>query len=227
MGKQHKKLTEKHSEQVAYFEPRNKKQEDLYKAIRSEEIVLAKGVAGTGKTYVTLAAALSLLGPVYKQIILVKSVTAIPGEEIGFYKGTLEEKMAPVMMSFTWTIDKLCGRNASKDLMDKGIIQVIPLAVFRGLSIDSAIVIVDELQNLALDTFRTVITRIGTDCKYVFLGDTEQTDRGKKKDSCMQLVVDLFANSNLIKVVEFGDEDCVRNPKIPAILNILRTNTPI
>lgn len=216
------RLPEKQSKLVQNFEPKNEKQKELIKLIEENEIVIVKGVAGSGKSFVSLATALNLLGDVYKQIILVKSVVTIPGEEIGFTKGSTADKMAPHMMSYTWNIDKLLGKGAADDLLDKKIIEIIPLAFFRGLSIDSSIVLVDESQNLSMDIFKTIITRIGENCKYVFLGDVEQVDRKKKQESCLQKVIDIFSDDEIIKTLEFADEDCVRNPIIPKILSKLR-----
>lgn len=220
MAKSHKKLPEKHSKLVENFYPKTDSQRQLIRLIEENEIVVTKGLPGSGKTYVTLATALNLLGDVYKKIILVKSVVTLPGEEIGFIKGSTQDKMAPFMMSYTWNIDKLLGPHAADELIDKGLLQIIPLAFFRGLSIDSAIVIIDESQNLSLDLFKTIITRIGENCKYVFLGDTEQIDRKKKSESCLQNIIDWFSDTDVIKTFSFTDKDCVRNPKIPLILNI-------
>jgi phosphate starvation-inducible PhoH-like protein len=225
MKVKHSKLPEKEQSAVKGFSPKTAKQKEFVELIEDNEIVVAKGVAGSGKSFVALATALNLLGPVYKKLILVKSVTPIPGEEIGFTKGSTKDKMAPVMMSYTWNIDKMLGRRgAADDLINKGLIEVIPLAFFRGLSIDSAVVIIDELQNISFDVFKTIITRIGDDCKYIFLGDTEQIDMRKKEKSCLQTVIDVFKDTDLIQTLEFLDSDCVRNPKIPKILEILREN---
>lgn len=218
------RLPEKQSKLVEAFAPKTTKQQEFINLIRDNEIVIAKGVAGSGKSYVALATALNLLGDVYKKLIIVKSVTTLPGEEIGFTKGSTKDKMAPVMMSFTWNIDKMLEKGASEILLDKGLLEIIPLAFFRGLSIDSAIVIIDETQNIDKDTFKTIITRIGENCKYIFLGDTEQIDRKKKQESCLQPVIDIFSPTDYVKTLEFKDEDCVRNPIIPIILSALREN---
>lgn len=222
--KEKPKLPEKHFKLVRDFYPKNKKQEELVELINTKEVVVASGVAGTGKTYVTLATALSMLGPVYKKIILVKSVTTLPGEEIGFLKGGMEQKMEPFIMSYVWNIDKISGEGSAKSLMEKRIIEVLPLAYIRGLSIDNAIVIIDESQNIDNHTFKTMMTRIGQDSKYIFLGDVEQVDRRRKSESCLQKVIDIFQNDPLIGTIEFKDEDCVRNPIIPIILAKLREN---
>ena len=225
MKSKYNRLPEKEQSEIVYFNPKTSKQKELIDLIKNNEIVIAKGVAGSGKSFVALATALSLLGDTYKKIILVKSETSIPGEEIGFIQGSIHEKMTPVIMSYTWNIDKILRKKgAAEELIRKNLIEVIPLAFFRGLSIDSAIVIIDESQNISFDIFKTIITRIGEDCKYIFLGDTEQVDMKKKDKSCLQTVINIFKDTELIKTLEFGDDDCVRNPKIPKVLEILREN---
>ena len=225
MGKKEKnRLPEKQSTLIKDFNAKNQKQQRLVNLIEDKEVILATGVAGTGKTYVALATALSLLGPIYKKVVLVKSVTTLPGEEIGFLKGGMEQKMEPFVMSYVWNIDKICGQGSASSLMNKKIVEVLPLAFIRGLSIDNSIVIIDEAQNIDTHTFKTMMTRIGEDSKYIFLGDVEQIDRKKKSESCLQKVMDIFKDSPIMGTIEFTDEDCVRNPIIPKILSVLREN---
>ena len=225
MGKKvRERLPEKQSVLVKNFEPRNQKQAEFIKLIKRYEVIIAKGSAGTGKTFVSLATALSMLGEIYKKIIIVKSVTTVPDEEIGFLKGSLKDKMDPFMLSFTWNIDKICGEGSAEALMNKGLVQVLPLAFVRGISIDNAILIFDEMQNVNAHIFKTVMTRIGTNSKYIMLGDTEQVDLKKKQNSCLDPVIEMFKASPFIGTIEFTDEDCVRNPIIPKILEVLRNN---
>ena len=101
MRKSKNKLPEKNAKLVQNFSPRNDKQKAFVDLIDSKEIILASGIAGTGKTFVALAKALSLLGDFYKNLILIKSVTTIPGEEIGFIPGDELQKMDPFIMSYT------------------------------------------------------------------------------------------------------------------------------
>ncbi len=225
MGKKVKeRLPEKQSTLVRNFQPRNQKQAEFVKLIKRNEVVIAKGTPGSGKTYISLATALSMLGEVYKKVIIVKSVTTLPDQEIGFIKGGVDQKMEPFMMSFTWNIDKICGEGAAKALLDKGLVQVLPLAFVRGISIDNAIVIFDELQNVDMHTFKTMMTRIGDDSKYILLGDSEQIDLKKKQNSCLDPIIEMFKDSPFVGTIEFTDEDCVRNPIIPKILEVLRNN---
>ena len=225
MGRREKpRLPEKQSIFVREFKPKTDKQKQLMESIEKNEVTIAVGSAGVGKTYVTLASALNLLGNKYKKIILVKSVTTIPGEELGFIPGDVSDKMAPYIMSYVWNIDKICGDGSGKALMDKKLIEILPLAYIRGLSIDNSIVIVDETQNIDKHTFKTIMTRIGDNSKYIFLGDIEQVDRRKKNDSALESVMEIFKDGSIIGTIEFEDEDCVRNPIIPKILQALRSN---
>jgi len=219
-----KRTPTKASETLKSFAPKNEKQAKLIELIEDNEFTIVKGVPGSGKTYIALATALSLLDYDYKEIILVKSVTTIPGEDIGYLKGDYLEKMEPYMMSYTWNIDKIIGKGGAQDLIDKNLIRVLPIAFIRGLSIDNAIVIIDEAQNIDPHTFKTLISRTGENSKYIFLGDVDQIDRKKKNESCLEQVFRIFSDSDLIATLEFSDEDCVRNPKIPKILEKLREN---
>ena len=126
------------------------------------------------------------------------------------------------MMSFTGNIDKLVGERVRKKLMEQGKIRVLPLAYIRGINIDDSIVLLDEAQNLSASVFKTIITRIGQNSKYIITGDTEQIDLKNKKTSVLSKVIDLFKEDELIGTIKFEEEDCVRNPIIPHILEKLK-----
>lgn len=222
--KEKNKLPEDNLKSLSTFECLNDKQKELKNSIIGNTVTICTGIAGSGKSYVTLGTALELLGNKYTKIVMVKSVVTVPEESIGFIPGTWQEKMEPFMISFTGNIDKIFDkRGVSNDLIKKGILEVLPIAYVRGITQDNCVVILDESQNLSLNTFKTIITRIGYNCKYIILGDTEQIDRKKKEESCLQQIVDLFKDSDEISVVEFSDDDCVRNPIIKPILEKLRT----
>jgi phosphate starvation-inducible protein PhoH and related proteins len=203
----------------------NEKQKELKKAIEENEIVISIGPAGTGKTYLSLLIALHLLKtePKYRKIVLVKSLQTIKGEELGFLPGTLWEKMEPFMWSFTGNLDKILGdKHLTQQLLQKGIIEVVPLAYIRGVTQDNSIIIVDETQNMELHTFKSMITRIGKSSKMLFLGDVEQIDRKIVKESCLAKVFSKFKESEFVGTVEFLRTDGnARNPIIPKLLDIL------
>ena len=225
MGKKKNRLPAYQQEKlVRDFQPKTDKQQDFVDLINSKEVVICKGPSGSGKTYVALARALDLLGDYYKQVIIIKSLTTVPEEELGSLPGTVERKLDPYIMSFTWNIDKICGEGAAKSLMDKKLVNVLPIAFARGISIDNSIVLIDEVQNLSYHTFKTLITRIGSKSKYILMGDVEQIDRRKKEESPLEKIFDVFKDDSIVGTIEFTDEDCVRNPIIPKILSKLRDN---
>ena len=129
---------------------KNSNQKTFINLISDNKITIAAGPAGTGKTYLACAQALKMLksDPKFKRIILVKSVTVLEGEEIGFLKGDMKEKMFPFTISFLDNFHKLIGEGLTQIMLDMGLIQVLPLAYIRGRSIDNAIIIVDEAQNI-------------------------------------------------------------------------------
>jgi phosphate starvation-inducible PhoH-like protein len=198
---------------------KNENQKKLIKLISENKITIAAGPAGTGKTYLACAQALKLLknDPRFKKIILVKSVTVLEGEEVGFLKGDLKEKMFPFTISFLDNFHKIIGESITQIMLDQGYIEVLPLAYIRGRSIDNAIIIVDEAQNITQKNMRSTMTRIGTDTKMIITGDTKQIDMKNSKMSSLDLVVRLFENKDDIGTMTFGVSDIVRDPIVKII----------
>lgn len=201
----------------------NQRQKDFVRSIEKNEITICTGLAGSGKTYVALSMALKLLEKKQiKQIVLVKSVQPLPEEELGILPGDMYEKMEPFMMSFFGNIDKIIGQEERKRLVREEKIVIQPLAYVRGINIDESCVILDETQNLSVNVFKSIITRIGKDSKYIIMGDTEQIDLKRRDKSALSKIIKLFENDDVIGVVEFQPDDCVRNPIIPHLLEKLK-----
>ena len=201
------------------FKFKNINQKKFVHLIIYNKITVTAGPAGTGKTYLACAQALKLLksDPRFRRIILVKSVTVLEGEEVGFLKGDIKEKMFPYTISFLDNFHKLIGEANTQIMMDQGIIQVLPLAYIRGRSIDNAIIIVDEAQNVSINNMRSTMTRIGTNTKMIITGDTKQIDMKKPKLSSLDLVVKLFTNKPDIGTMIFERADIVRDPIVMVI----------
>ena len=195
-------------------------QKKLINSIKQNEITICSGLPGTGKTFLSCAQALKLIKGFakFKRIVLIKSVTTLKNEEIGFLKGTLEEKMEPYVDSFMDNFRKLIGKTRTLKLRSLGIIEVLPIAFARGRSIDNSIIIIDEAQNITLDNIRTLMTRIGDNSKMVILGDVKQKDIRNKKDSSLEVVLEKFKDVEGFGCVELRDpKDVVRNPIIKTI----------
>lgn len=196
-------------------------QKKLVRLVGQNQITIVAGPAGTGKTYVACAEALRLLAKGdFNKIIVAKSVTVLEGEEIGFLKGTMREKMEPIMISFMDNFYKIIGKPLTEELERCELIEVTPLAYIRGRSIDNSIIIVDEAQNITLKNMRSTMTRIGDNSKMIIMGDTKQIDINKKDSSSLGKIVKLFSDQEEIGVIEFAREDIVRNPIIIKIEQI-------
>jgi len=175
----------------------------------------------THNTFVAIAYALSLLRKPsnhYKKIYLVKSVTTLKGEEIGFLKGDLKEKIEPFMWSFTINMEKILNDTIIKELVNRDVIRYFPLAYMRGASLDDCIIIADEMQNVTLDNSRTLLTRIGSNSKLILLGDINQIDMKNKRESSLEIILNIFDNTDSIGVIKMSEDDTnVRNPLITIV----------
>jgi phosphate starvation-inducible PhoH-like protein len=200
---------------------RNESQKNLINSIKNNEITICAGRAGTGKTYVAIAYALSLLRKPtnrYKKIYFVKSVITLKGEELGFLKGDLKEKIDPFMWSFYINMEKLILESSMKTLIANNVIIPFPLAYMRGATLDDCIIIADEMQNVTLDNSLTLLTRIGSNCKLILLGDINQIDMKDKSESSLETILSMFEDVQNIGVIHMSKEDKnVRNPLIDII----------
>jgi phosphate starvation-inducible PhoH-like protein len=199
---------------------RNENQKKLVKSIKENEITIVSGLPGTGKTFLACAEALKQVKTKskFKKILLVKSVTQLPGEELGFLPGDMKDKLEPFMISFIDNFEKIIGETLTKKLRELGIIQVQPLAFVRGRSIDNTIIVVDEAQNISRENMRTLMTRIGDNSKMIILGDVKQKDIKNKNNSSLETILDRFRDHDGFGCVELRDpSDVVRNPIIKII----------
>tara|TARA_Y100000592_G_scaffold45466_1_gene72130 strand:- start:285 stop:1022 length:738 start_codon:yes stop_codon:yes gene_type:complete len=192
-------------------------QKTLVNAIKEKEVIICSGPAGTGKTYLACAEALKLIKRYakYKKIVIVKSVTTLKNEEIGFLKGGLREKMEPFMFSFVHNFEKLVGQAITSRLRELKTIEELPIAYMRGINLDRSIIIIDEAQNISQENIRTIMTRLGKDSKMIFLGDERQQD--SKGGNGLTFLMDHFQDIDEIGCVQFNKSDVVRNPLIAKI----------
>lgn len=207
------------------------KQKELLKNINEKEITFITGCAGTGKSFISLYAAANLLKEdnEYKKLILIYPVEIAEGEDIGFLKGTLEEKLSPWAEPDLYTLEKIFnasgknGKEIVRKLLETGMIEIKTASFLRGCTLDNSIVVVSESQNFGKDTFLKILTRIGTNSKYIFNGDEAQEDsvsikKGKKVRG-LRYAIDRLKSIKEVGIVEFGIDDIVRNPLISKILN--------
>lgn len=195
-------------------------QKALINSVKDNIFTIVNGLAGTGKTFLACAEALRLMvhDEKIKKMVLVKSITPLKGEDIGSLPGEIKDKMGPIMESFMDNIKKIVGIPMTEKLLEFGFIEVLPIAFARGRSIDNAVIIIDEAQNISIDNIRTLMTRIGTDSKVVILGDVKQKDIRNKKDSSLGVVLERFRNVEGFGCIELrSKEDVIRHPLIQII----------
>ena len=187
---------------IGKINPKNKEQSFAIDALMHPEIPLVTltGIAGSGKTFLTLMAAMDgAMSKKYSRIIISRSLQVV-GNDIGFLPGDLNEKMdpwlAPIKDNFQTMFNDITYFEAMKD---KGQIEVAPLAFIRGRSFNDSFVIVDEAQNATVHELKTLITRVGKNSKIVLLGDTDQIDTPyiDKVSNGLSIIVDRFKKTNL------------------------------
>ena len=198
---------------------KNETQKRLTESIHKNDLTICSGPPGSGKTFLACYQALHELkhNKFIDKIVLVKSVTTLKDEEIGFIKGTVEDKMEPFIYSFVKNFEKIIGRDITNYLMEDKIIEVLPIAFMRGINIDNAVVIIDECQNITIENIRTILSRIGENSKMVLLGDLKQIDQKNKSNTALKFLVENFYAVDFVGVIEFTLDDIVRHPLIKVI----------
>ena len=184
------------------IEPRNKEQGFAMHILNNPKIQLVTltGIAGSGKTFITLMCALSaLFEKKYKRIIVTRSIEPV-GRDLGYLPGDINDKMAPWMAPLMDNFRHAFSDIAYFDVMrQKGEIEIAPLSYIRGRTFNDSFVIVDEAQNATIHELKTIITRVGKGSKIALLGDTDQVDTSyiDKKSNGLSIVLQRFKNSEL------------------------------
>lgn len=201
---------EKHPKKGISLLPKTDKQKEYIEALKTAPQVVVTGPAGTGKTYIAATKAAQLLdsGKVDKIILTRPNVPA--GRSLGFFPGTMEEKIAPWIVPFIEVLEEALGNEAVACHMKNGNIQVIPFEVMRGRTFKNAFVILDEAQNATAHELKMFLSRIGENAQCVLNGDILQSDL--RNECGLKVVIDLVEKQNLpVPVIEFTLDDIVRS----------------
>ena len=202
------------------LEYKNPAQKRFYKSISQKDITFCIGPAGCGKTYLSVHRALRELGDKDNSIdgiVIVKPLVEAAGEKIGYLPGDIEEKTLPFMMSFYYNMEQIIGKQRLKVLKESGVIEVIPMAYMRGITLSNKFVILDEAQNATPDQIKMFVTRIGEYSKYVISGDLEQSDI-KKGTSGLEDAIKRFAGVHGVGLSMFKEKDIVRHSLVRRLL---------
>ncbi|GHP12727.1 phosphate starvation protein PhoH [Lentilactobacillus fungorum] len=193
-------------------------QRQYVQAIRHHDVAFGIGPAGTGKTYLAVVMALAALkqGTVDKIVLTRPAVEA--GESLGFLPGDLKEKVDPYLRPIYDALHSILGAEHTERLMDRGVIEIAPLAYMRGRTLDNAFVILDEAQNTTNMQMKMFLTRLGFGSKMIVNGDISQIDLPKRTASGLVAAQQILKNIDQIEFVTFTAEDVVRHPVVAKII---------
>ncbi|WP_457567440.1 PhoH family protein [Desulfurobacterium sp.] len=193
-------------------------------AIKRNTIVFGIGPAGTGKTYLAVAAAVAAFksGQVNRLILTRPAVEA--GEKLGFLPGTLQEKIDPYLKPLYDALFEMIEPDKVNLLIERNIIEIAPLAYMRGRTLNDAFIILDEAQNTTREQMKMFLTRLGFNSKVVITGDITQIDLPKKKDSGLVEATRILKGIDGIEIVEFKREDVVRHRLVQEIIRAYEEN---
>lgn len=197
---------------------KNMGQKRYIDAIRQYDVVFGMGPAGTGKTFLAVVMAISAFkkGEVSRIIVTRPAVEA--GESLGFLPGDLKEKVDPYLRPIYDSLFTILGVETTSRLMDRGLIEVAPLAYMRGRTLDDAFVILDEAQNTTHAQMKMFLTRLGFNSKMVVNGDQTQIDLPSRARSGLLESEKILANVEQVKFIKFSFNDVVRHPVVAKIV---------
>jgi phosphate starvation-inducible PhoH-like protein len=187
--------------------------------IKHNDITFGIGPAGTGKTYLAVVMAVAALkaGEVERIILTRPAVEA--GESLGFLPGDLKEKVDPYLRPVYDALYAVLGKEHTDRLMDRGVIEIAPLAYMRGRTLDNAFAILDEAQNTTQAQMKMFLTRLGFGSKMIVQGDITQIDLPRNAKSGLIQAQQLLKNVDHIAFTEFSAADVVRHPVVAAIID--------
>jgi phosphate starvation-inducible protein PhoH and related proteins len=189
------------------------------KALANFDIVFGIGPAGTGKTYLAVAHAVSMLkNGVVKKIILTRPAVEA-GESLGFLPGDLKEKIDPYLQPLYDALNENLGKETVVKMIEKGTIEIAPLAYMRGRTLEDAFVILDEAQNTTILQLKMFLTRLGTQSKMVVTGDITQIDLPPRAKSGLIVAKDILKNIKEISFIRLNSNDVCRNPLVQKIID--------
>lgn len=200
------------------IKPRGQNQQSYVRSVQTNDINFGIGPAGTGKTYLAVACAVeALLKDQIERILLVRPAVEA-GEKLGFLPGDLAQKVDPYLRPLYDALFEMLGFDTVGKLMERGIIEVAPLAFMRGRTLNNSFVILDESQNTTREQMKMFLTRIGFGTTAVITGDPTQIDLPRGQASGLRHAMDVLGNIPGISFTHFSSKDIVRHPIVQRII---------
>ncbi len=197
---------------------RTPNQQLFVKEYDKNDLILAIGPAGSGKTYTAIALAVRALKRREVRRIILSRPAVEAGEKLGFLPGDMKEKIDPYLQPLYDALQDMIPSAKLKDYMENGTIQIAPLAYMRGRTLNEAFVILDEAQNTTTNQIKMFLTRMGQSTKYVVTGDITQIDLPKASMSGLVQAMRILKNVKGIKTIHFTVKDIVRHPLVQRIV---------
>jgi|TARA_B110000438_G_scaffold212915_1_gene205064 phosphate starvation-inducible PhoH-like protein len=203
---------------------RSEKQSEYIKALKEKEITMALGPAGTGKSFLAVSVAITLLMEKKVQRVILSRPAVEAGEKLGFLPGDMKEKVDPYLRPLYDALYDLFGYEKIEKKIAAGEIEIAPLAFMRGRTLKNSFAILDEAQNATATQIKMFLTRIGENSKLVVNGDPSQIDLLNKSHSGLNKSKEILKNVKEIKIVEFDHKDVVRHPLVSKIIQAYQKN---
>ena len=200
------------------IKPKTLGQRKYIKNIKSNDITLCIGPAGTGKTYLAVALAAKAFNKEEVSRIILTRPAVEAGESLGFLPGDLKEKVDPYLRPLYDALFDIFGAEKFTRLMEKGVIEVAPLAYMRGRTLDNAFIILDEAQNTTPEQMKMFLTRLGYGSKAVVTGDITQIDRPNNKKSGLKIAFEVLDGIQGIGISVLDEKDVVRHELVQKII---------
>jgi len=199
--------------------PRTDGQKALVKSFLKNDIIISVGPAGTGKTFLAVAYALALLEKHEIEKIIFCRPAVEAGESLGFLPGDLKDKIDPYLAPLYDALHELLPKNKIQNFLDRGIIEIIPLAYMRGRTINRSAMILDEAQNASSIQMKMFLTRLGIESRAIITGDESQIDLPTKSNSGLIDVLKILKNINDIGIVKLDEHDIARHHLVKHIID--------
>ncbi|MGC6425114.1 MAG: PhoH family protein [Lentimonas sp.] len=206
--------------------PKTLNQKRYLQCITKNPITFGIGPAGTGKTFLAMAMALKeLMNGTVDRIILTRPAVEA-GEALGFLPGELQEKILPYLTPLYDAMNDMIGKEQTLQLVEKGIVEIAPLAYMRGRTLANAFVVLDEAQNTTHEQMMMFLTRLGDGSRMVITGDITQIDLPRAKQSGLKEATRILRNIPGLAQFTFDGNDVVRHPLVQSIINAYAQRTP-
>jgi phosphate starvation-inducible PhoH-like protein len=204
--------------------PRSKKQKEYVKALRTNQIIMSLGPAGTGKTYLAVAIALTMLLEKKVERIILSRPAVEAGERLGFLPGDMKEKIDPYLRPLYDSLHDLFDYDKIQKKIEYGEIEIAPLAFMRGRTLKNSFAILDEAQNATQTQIKMFLTRIGENSKLVVNGDPSQIDLPNKNQSGLVESQNILKGIKEISIINFDQNDVIRHPLVSKIVEAYKKN---